>query len=319
MAEAILADTLTKRIVDQLSPPHLRLLKRKTESIRDFRRKHPYGAAPQNSIYLLKGTHGISQVRDIEMKWSCQKDGSNMKLKASVDLGISAKKGPALRVFGQQCKIIAEIPDTLLAGIRKAPISTLVESELLDGYAIHRIVNRVAYLKTPDEEYDISGVIESVLANDNMTRKQFLEWLQEQGVTKVDRATYKLLQRTKEYDAIQKRVRQLLADTAQADLKVSITDLMGHLRKDAELSLKIVREEDAPAKLSCSYQSEMLHYDGTMLRWFGSMRRDWYGHEGLCFSHIIRRPQMTHARSRMRPIDIGEALEKMRSDKEYLL
>lgn len=319
MAEAILADTLTKRIVDQLSPAHLRVLQRKTHSILEFRRNRPYGAAPQNSLFLPKGTHGIPQVRDIEMKWSCQKDGSQMKIKASVHLGSPGNKNPDLRVSGQQCKIITEIPDTMLAGIRKTPIETLVKTDLLEGYAIHRIVNKIAYLKMPEGEYDISPVIEHIPANDNMTKKQFLSWLLERDITKIERTTYKLLSRTSEYDAIKQRLEGLLQDDDCHEKKVPITDLMTRIRKDAQLALKITQRDDHPRQLSVSYRSENLHYDGAILRWFGSLRRDWYNHEGYAFSHICRRPGMTHARSRMRAIDIEEALSKMNTDKEHLL
>lgn len=319
MAEAILADTLTKRIVDQLSPAHLRVLKRKTQSIREFRRNRPYGAAPQNSVFLMRGTHGIPQVRDIEMRWSCQKDGSQMKLRASIDLGRESSKNPDLRVYGQQCKIIADVPDTLLAGIRKTSIGTLVETKLLEGYAIHRIVNQVAYLKVPDGEYDISEVIEHAPANDNMTKRHFLLWLLENDITKIERTTYKMLSQTSEYDAIAQRLKGLLGDEDWEGKKVPITDLMTRLRKDADLALKLAQRDDLPRQLSLSYRSERLHYDGSMLRWFGSMRRDWYNHEGYAFSHICRRPGMTHARSRMRAVDIEEALSKMNTDKEHLL
>lgn len=319
MTEVILADTLTKRIIDKLSPAHLRVLQRKTKNIRDFRRKSPYGAAPQNSLILSKDTHDIPGVRDVEMKWSCQKDGSEMKLKASVDFGGRENENPDLHVYGQQAKIITNIPDAFLAGIHKTPIETLIETDLLEGYDIHRIVNKIAYLKIPEVEYDVSSVIEHAPANDNMTKKQFFVWLLENDITKIERTTYKMLSRTSEYDAISQRLQRLLGNEDWKEKKVPITDLMIFLRKDAEISLRLDQRHNLPRQLSVVYQSENLHYDGSLLRWFGSMRRDWYNHEGYAFSHICRRPGMTHARSRLQAIDIEEALSKMDTDKEHLL
>lgn len=242
-----------------------------------------------------------------------------MKLKASINLGRESSKNPDLRVYGQQCKIIADVPDTLLAGIRKTSIAALVETKLLEGYAIHRIVNQVAYLKVPEGEYDISEVIEHAPANDNMTKRQFLVWLLENDITKIERTTYKILSRTSEYEAIAQRLKALLGEEDWERKKIPITDLMTYLRKDAVIALKLAQDDDLPRQLSVSYQSDNLHYDGSILRWFGSMRRDWYNHEGYAFSHICRRPGMTHARSRMLAIDVEEALSKMNTDKEHLL
>ncbi|WP_298847219.1 hypothetical protein [uncultured Salinicola sp.] len=52
MAEPILADPLTARIVQQLSNAHLRTLKRKTDRIRDFRRV--ISAAGSHTVPLLR-------------------------------------------------------------------------------------------------------------------------------------------------------------------------------------------------------------------------------------------------------------------------
>ena len=228
MAEAILADQLTARIVERLSPAHLRLLKRKTQSIRDFRRRHPYGEPPQNSVVLGQGTHGIEQVRDVELKWSCSADGSDMKLKAKVHFGGTST---ALHVCGQQCQILAELPSAILAGIRKAPMATLVDTDLLEGYGIHRIVGKVAYLKAPTAMHDICEAIEHVPANDNMKRSDFLRFLLDADIPCIDRSAFKFLSRTREYDTLKARLESILGEewNVNSPPRFVATDLMTYL------------------------------------------------------------------------------------------
>ena len=317
MAEPILADPLTARIVQQLSDAHLRTLKRKTDSIRDFRRRKPYGAPPQNSIPITRGVHGIPQVWDMMMEWKCDSDGSNMKLRARVCFG---KDKVALKVFGQQCEVLADVPDTHLAGMRRKPMSSLVECALLEGYEIYRIVGRTGYLKVPEETTDLGELIDGVPANDDMTRSDFLRWLLGKGVTRVDRSAYKLLSRTKEYDALRRRLEAIEGDYASIGNtpRCVATDLMTVIAKDAALYFKIIGEGDE-RELTVDYSSPDLSYSGNVLTWCGSPRRDWHRIEGFTFSHIHRRPRYTQFRNRMRPINVEEALSRIDTDREILL
>lgn len=317
MAEPILADPLTARIVQQLSNAHLRTLKRKTDRIRDFRRRKPYGAPPQNSIPITRGVHGIPQVRDMMMEWKCDSDGSNMRLRARVCFG---KDKVALKVFGQQCEVIADVPDTHLTGMRRKPMSALVECDLLEGYEIYKVVGRTGYLKVPEHTTDLGDLIDGVPANDDMTRADFLRWLLGRGVTRVDRSAFKMLARTKEYDTLRRRLEAIESDNAPGGNapRCVATDLMTVIAKDAKLYFKIAGEGDE-RELTIDYSSPDLSYAGNVLTWCGSARRDWHRIEGFVFSHIHRRPRHTQFRNRMRPINVEEALSRIDTDKEILL
>lgn len=318
MAEEILADPLTARIVDRLTNAHLRLLKRKTKEIRDFHRRFPHTQPPQKSIALENATHGIPQVGSLKFEWKCTKDGSEMNLKARVDFGI---KKAALSIYGQQGTVLAELPAANLAGMHKDPIEKLIATDLLEGYAIHRVVGKTVYLKLPSDKTDISLAIEEAPVIDIMARSDFLRFLLEIGITRIDRSAYKFLKRTQEYSELKTRIERIMQN-AHEEGKTSrfeASDLMSYLAKGARIYFLVKSEEDGPKELTIHYIGENAAYSNNVLTWSGSMRKDWYSIESHAFSHIHRYPGRMQHRNRMRPIDIKKSLTDIDTDREILL
>jgi len=314
MSEPILADPITARLVSRMSETHLRLIRRKTAEIRSHRRHALGGAAPSMSIDLTRGMHDIPQVVQFSLKWSCDRSGGDMRLKSRVSLGA---KDIALTVNGTQCEIHREVPAAMLVSIMDRPASDLVDCDLLEGYRIHRINGMIAHLAMPTERPDIALLLEAVPLEDRMDTVGAYRRLREAGITHIDRPSYFLVDRVREYDTMLARIGREIARPGNP-WDIPMTDLMTRLSRGATLDFRLVRGEGT-LTIKTVYESERLTYRNDILSWAGARNRSWYEVEGVVFGHIHRRPGITQYRSRAKDIEIGAGIQAREEDRAYLL
>ena len=308
--DTILADALTARIVAQLSDAHLRFLKRKTDEIQSHVRHNLGGAPPKKSVTIPYASHSIPDVSSLTFEWKNNSDGSIMTLRARVSFGGAQQ---SLNVFGQQCQVIEDVPTAALVSLSGKPMTLLINSTLLEGYGIYRFVGRTGYLKVPGNDCDVADIIYAVPAADAMTQEDFLQWLLDAGISKIDKCAYKLLTRMKEYTELTKRLVPIIAApiTEARSKTCGATDLARLTGNNTNLWFAICNHADA-RELTITYNSDQLHYSNRKLRWMGSKKRRWNRVEGFSFSHLYD----THGRrpwARTFTLDIAETLDKTKA------
>jgi hypothetical protein len=312
-AESIIADALTARILEHLSPVHVRLIRDKTIDIRRSRRGMwaKNAEMPKMSLIISRRVHGIPGIGPITFNWKCDCNANAMKLKAEVPFG----QNDDVVIAGQIGKINADIPQSAIASLVKAPIERLIESDLLKGYNIHRFVDETLYLKVP-EMREVGEIVDSV-EDPDMSYEEFLRFLYDNDVYLIDRVTHRFLRRTSEYRTLAERLALSLdkekripdrSDRQTAYPSVEGNDLIAGLDYGANLYFHI-KVKDYKRVLSIHYRAERIAYAYDTLTWMGSQRSSWYHLEDYAFSCVFQSygsPLRRQHRNRMEPVDIRD-------------